>query len=179
MNNYIRLICVIYMVFASVDGFAQGKITRPTKNIQQRSSSKSQQKASNRNKEQQHLQQQFASENSQTNNAVDQYRMWKWHRANKNYREAEIWLKKSAEQGYSQAQYELGGYYDYRDRREAVKWYRKAAEQGHAGAQYCLGNIYELGVGVNKDYNEAVKWYRKAAEQGHEYAKKAIKKLQQ
>ncbi len=89
----------------------------------------------------------------------------------KNYTEAVKWCRKAAEQGYANAQFELGGFYLYgvevaQDYTEAVKWFRKAAEQGHTGAQYHLGVCYFQGEGVAQDYTEAVKWYRKAAEQG-------------
>ncbi|WP_420831740.1 tetratricopeptide repeat protein, partial [Bathymodiolus japonicus methanotrophic gill symbiont] len=40
-------------------------------------------------------------------------------------------LRKAAEQGDSQAQYNLG-----------VKWYKKSAEQGSASGQYNLGVMY-------------------------------------
>lgn len=80
-------------------------------------------------------------------------------------------IRKAAEQGDAEAQFNLGCMYDDgedvpEDDTEAVKWYRKAAEQGHAGAQNNLGYMYEKGEGVSQEYTEAVKWYRKAAEQG-------------
>ena len=100
-----------------------------------------------------------------------------------------------AEQGYAEAQYNLGWMYtsgymvtqDYKeavkwynlieliysggysapqDHKEAVKWYTRAAEQGHARAQNNLGVMYEYGFGVPQDYKAAVKWYTLAAEQG-------------
>ena len=56
------------------------------------------------------------------------------------------WLRKAAEQGHLETQYELGNMYDEGDWRkgvtendtEAVKWYRKAAEQGFVPAQVLL-----------------------------------------
>ncbi len=90
-------------------------------------------------------------------------------------------VKKAAELGYAEAQYNLGLMY-YKgegvayDKAEAVRWYRKAAEQGHADAQYKLGAMYnyygvgatkDYGGGVTQDYAEAVRWYRKAAERGY------------
>jgi TPR repeat protein/V8-like Glu-specific endopeptidase len=76
-----------------------------------------------------------------------------------------------AEQGLSNAQYNLGVMYENgkgvpQDYKTAVKWYRHAAEQGVARAQYNLGVMYENGKGVPQDYKTAVKWYRHAAEQG-------------
>ena len=100
----------------------------------------------------------------------------------KDYKEAVNWLRKSAEQGYADAQLDLGVCYDYgngvpQDHKEAVKWYRKSAEQGNADAQYNLGVSYEIGEGVKKDTQEALKWYKKAADQGYEDAIEAIKNL--
>jgi uncharacterized protein len=53
------------------------------------------------------------------------------------YAEAVKWYRLAAEQGYADAQYNLGLMYDYgngvvQDYAEAVKWYRLAAEQGNA-----------------------------------------------
>ena len=81
------------------------------------------------------------------------------------------WYRKAAEQGYANAQYNLGWMYANgegvsKDDNEAVKWYRKAAEQGDAHAQNSLGMMYGFGRGVPKDDSESAKWYRKAAEQG-------------
>jgi len=81
-------------------------------------------------------------------------------------------FKAKADQGYAQAQYNLGTCYldgigVAKDLVEAVKWHRKAADQGHAPAQYVLGLCYENGDGVAKDQIEAVKWHRKAADQGY------------
>ena len=81
----------------------------------------------------------------------------------------------TAEQGYANAQYNLGLMYKngdgvVQDYAEAVKWYRLAAEQGYANAQYNLGLMYKNGDGVVQDYAEAVKLYRLAAAQGDAYA---------
>ncbi len=81
-----------------------------------------------------------------------------------------------AEQGYAQAQSNLGFMYDKRqgvpqDYAEAVGWYRKAAAQGYAKAQYNLGLMYENGEGVPQDYAQAHMWFNLAAAQGDEEAK--------
>ena len=89
-------------------------------------------------------------------------------------------LRKAAEQGNADAQYDFGVLYADgegvpSDSAEAAKWYRKAAEQGHAQAQYTLGEMCENDFNFrmyksftySEGYAEAVKWYRKAAEQGH------------
>ena len=64
-------------------------------------------------------------------------------------------LKRLAESGDADAQYNLGVMYAFgegvaKDQVEAVKWYRKAAEQGDADAQYNLGVRYAKGEGVLK-----------------------------
>ena len=73
-----------------------------------------------------------------------------------------------AEQGLSQAQYNLGLMYAEgegmpQDYPEAVRWYRQAAEQGQAEAQYNLGNSYILSRGLPKDYVLAHMWMNFAA----------------
>ena len=93
----------------------------------------------------------------------------------RDYNRAIKWYIMAAEQGYSEAQYNLGNCYanQYgvnreieRNYVEAVKWYHKAAEQGNARAQFNLGVCYTNGWGIDKNNCEAIKWYRKAAEQG-------------
>ena len=81
-------------------------------------------------------------------------------------------IKKAAEQGNVDAQYNLGFMYDNgegvpEDDTEAVRWFRQAAEQGNVDAQYNLGFMYVKGEGVPEDDAEAVRWFRQAAEQGH------------
>ena len=89
------------------------------------------------------------------------------------------WMKKAAEQGDPECQYELGKAYECgRDvvvnLWESVKWYRLAAEHGVVDAQYKLGVCYYEGIVVEEDLEEAVKWWQLAAEQGHKYAKKKV-----
>jgi TPR repeat protein/tRNA A-37 threonylcarbamoyl transferase component Bud32 len=88
-----------------------------------------------------------------------------------NFEEAVKWYRLAADQGYANAQCNLGFCYEkgngvMKDEKEAVKWYRLAADQGWANAQCNLGFCYDNGTGVMKDEKEAVKWYRLAADQG-------------
>ena len=84
-----------------------------------------------------------------------------------------------AEQGYADAQYNLGFMYcngqgvdvNYK---KAFKWYEKAAKQGDADAQYNLGRMHYQGHGVDQSDSMALRWYRKAATQGHEEAQARI-----
>jgi hypothetical protein len=94
---------------------------------------------------------------------------------NEDYEAAVKWYLKSAEQGYAEAQHDLGYCYQEgvgisHDSKEAVKWYRKAAEQGFVEAQFELALCYVNGDGVPKDDAESIRWYYKAAEQGHAIA---------
>lgn len=88
--------------------------------------------------------------------------------APQDYGEAIRWIRLSAEQGYSEAQYDLAASF-YRDMNnaEAIHWWRLAAEQGHAWSQFNLGGMYGFGEGVPQDDTEAAKWYLLSASQGH------------
>ena len=83
------------------------------------------------------------------------------------------YLLKQAEQGDSEAQYDLGLlYYNGgegfpKDGCEAIKWFRLSAEQGNANGQFGLGMCYKYGIGITEDRKEAVKWIRQAAENDH------------
>jgi TPR repeat protein len=63
-----------------------------------------------------------------------------------NYREAVRWYRKSAEDGYAIAQYNLGLLYQYgwgvrKNRKKAEKWFQKSADQGLPEAQEKLNII--------------------------------------
>ena len=84
-------------------------------------------------------------------------------------------IRRQAEQGDPEEQYNLGNMYIngegvLQDDAEAVPWYRIAAEPGHAAAQFEIGLMYEEGRWVPQDDAEAVRWYRVAAEEGHTMA---------
>jgi len=58
----------------------------------------------------------------------------------KDYETAAKWFTKAAEQGFAEAQFNLGGMYEFgdgvpQDFDAALKWYSKAAEQGHERAK--------------------------------------------
>ena len=80
------------------------------------------------------------------------------------------WYKKSAEQGYAVAQYNLGLCYEKgecceKNEKKAFEWYMKSAEQGFSLGQNNLGVCYGDGKGCKKDKYKAFEWYKKAAEQ--------------
>ena len=91
-------------------------------------------------------------------------------------------LKKEAEEGYTQSQYDLAACYDVgsgikRDIPEAVKWYKKAAADGNAKAQFRLAHIFSCSAEacskpecqkcpIKTDLKESLLWLTKAAEGG-------------
>jgi len=80
-------------------------------------------------------------------------------------------LRVRAEQGDAEAQYLLGGMYDFgrgvpQDIVEALRWYRHAAEQGIVLAMVYLGSIYFDGVAVEKSEVVAHMWYDLAVSRG-------------
>ena len=77
--------------------------------------------------------------------------------------EAARLLRKAADQGNAEAQYNLGAMYRAgqgvpQGNAEAVRWFRKAADQGDAKAQYNLGVMYHDGQGVPQDLVRALMW---------------------
>lgn len=89
--------------------------------------------------------------------------------------EAEKWLKRAAEQGHVEAQYQLGKLYGTGDISTdadyvfplAFKWTEAAAVQGHVDAMYRLGNFHRYGTGTPADVSKAFFWFEKAAVAGH------------
>lgn len=95
----------------------------------------------------------------------------------------ESWFIKSAEQGYSKAQYELATIYGlspsaigtHKNTEKSNLWYQKAAANGHAEAQYALGELISFGDVVSKNKKtEAAFWYKKSAIQGNQRAIAAL-----
>jgi uncharacterized protein len=88
------------------------------------------------------------------------------------------WLRKSADQGLAQAQFNLGLLYENgagvpRSQTDATLWFKRAAEQGHTDAQVSLATQYMLGRGAPKDFAQAAIWYERAA-QGDDVAAQYI-----
>ncbi|MDE7167605.1 MAG: sel1 repeat family protein [Clostridia bacterium] len=81
-------------------------------------------------------------------------------------------VKKSAELGYAQAQYEVGCDYDYEQNDLAIEWFEKAAAQEHEEAMQKLGDIYNYGRDtgtpvIEEDPEKALKYYLPLAEKGN------------
>ena len=72
-----------------------------------------------------------------------------------------------AEQGLSEAQYNLAGmfakgYGVVVDDERAVYWYKKSAEQGYPKAQHNLALMYLMGTGATQSYEKAKHWLQLA-----------------
>lgn len=82
---------------------------------------------------------------------------------------AEKWLRKAAENGHAEAQFQLAwSYHGHgvpKDLKQAIKWYEKAAESGSQKAQNTLGSMYYSGRQVEKNYTKAFNWHLKASKQ--------------
>ncbi|POG62841.1 hypothetical protein GLOIN_2v1757723, partial [Rhizophagus irregularis DAOM 181602=DAOM 197198] len=92
-------------------------------------------------------------------------------RVEQNKRKAFKLFQKLAEQGYEDAQYELGKFYYSGieievNKTRAFELYKIAAEKGQTNAQNELGTSYEHGDGTEQDLEKAIYWYNKAAENG-------------
>lgn len=96
--------------------------------------------------------------------------------------DAEWLLRRAAQDGRADAQYNLGVMFDGQgdvppDPGEAARCYGEAAAQGHASAQFNLGNMYRKGLGVKKSLVEAARLYRKAGASKHKKAQANLENL--
>ncbi len=97
------------------------------------------------------------------------------------------WFYRAAEQGYADAQFNLGLMYINgegieQDTVQAVELFKKAAEQGNIDAQNNLGALYYTGEGVERNVDIAIEWFEKAAALGSDDARanlEAIKSADQ
>ena len=82
------------------------------------------------------------------------------------------WYRKAAEEGSSDAAFDLGVMYEKaqgvgQDYTEAARWYRKAADQGMHIAQLLVSDdCMPAGMVWRMHPEEAARWYRKAADPG-------------
>lgn len=93
----------------------------------------------------------------------------------KNIEKAFEWYRKAAEQGLSQAQYNLARLFERHYKTLAFIWMKKASEQSNPQALYKVGEYYEYGRGVKRNYDMAKKHYLKAEEKGYAPASKKTK----
>ena len=81
------------------------------------------------------------------------------------------WLRRAADENYSDAENELGILYSSgraveKNKEEAFKWYKKAAKHGSASGMFNLGACYYNGDGVNIDDAMAYGWFTLASQAG-------------
>ncbi len=91
-------------------------------------------------------------------------------------------LRKLADQGDADAQYQLGMRYHNgedvpHDDAQAVQWYLRAADQGNVSAQSSLGAYYWAGRGVPEDLTKAYFWSEIALAGGDENSKSRLEGL--
>ena len=85
--------------------------------------------------------------------------------------EAARWFLKAAEQGVTDAQFNLAlMYYNAegveQSDAQAARWFTAAAEQGHAKAQFNLGALHANGHGVAQSFATAYRLWLMASLQG-------------
>ena len=90
------------------------------------------------------------------------------------------WFEKAAEQGDSDALFNLGMIYERSDIMapdlvRSFSYFKQAAEKGLARAQYEVACAYQTGKGTEQSISAAKTWFEKAAKQG---VRKAIRNLQ-
>ncbi len=94
----------------------------------------------------------------------------------KEYEEGFMWLRKAADQGQAEAQFNMGYYLIQgigieKDEEAAIEWLLKSAESNYCSAQYYLYICYAKGIGVEKDIEVSGQWLVKAAENEYPKAK--------
>ena len=82
------------------------------------------------------------------------------------------WLRKSAEQGITQAQIYLGEAYEKAegvnyDRQQALKWYMSAADAGSIEAYYKIGAMLSNSNYNKGDFSECIRYLLIAADKNH------------
>lgn len=87
------------------------------------------------------------------------------------YKKAEKWLKKAADNGVAEADYLLGliyfdGLVGKPDIKKGLQFMTDASDAGNADAQFYLGRLYDLGTKVPQDFNKALSLYTSGAEGG-------------
>ncbi|CAG8632458.1 14229_t:CDS:1 [Ambispora leptoticha] len=91
-------------------------------------------------------------------------------------------LKRSADAGYSSAQFDLAECYKrgsgiVADSKVAYSWYAKAAENGHAKAAFCCGICCKRSFGTERDLDKAIYWFMIASKLGDVRSMNCLAKL--
>ena len=99
---------------------------------------------------------------------------------------AVMWMRHSAEHGYTEALGQLGAWYILGEGgplpanyKVALRFLRLAADKDLSSAFANLGVLFENGLGVPRDLDEACRLFRQAATLGYEPAKDYLRRLAQ
>lgn len=93
----------------------------------------------------------------------------------KNIEKAFEWYKRAADQGLSEAQYNLARCLERNYKKLVFLWMKRAADQLHLKAIVKTGEYYEDGYGTDKNYSLAKAQYLKAVERGNTSVTKKTK----
>ena len=103
-------------------------------------------------------------------------------RKNKQWEDAALWYRRSAEQGLPSGKVGLAlllyrGQGVPRDRERAFRLMLEAARSGDMVAQHNVGVMYQRGNGTARDVVKARQWLQRAADKGNEEAQERLKSL--
>lgn len=111
--------------------------------------------------------------------AIEQYKTANEYQEKGNTQDAEKFLRKSAENGYAEAQRDLGllllgSPASTRNAKEAFSWIKKAADQGDLYASFYLAHLYRDGTGVQQDDAKANAIFSSIAPTFYDMAKELL-----
>lgn len=96
-----------------------------------------------------------------------------------------FWYSKAADQGISEAELAVSGWYltgaegvIQQSDGEAYRWARRAADKGDPAGEFTVGYFTEIGIGANPDMEEAKRWYMLAMSRGNTRAMERLKELE-
>lgn len=97
---------------------------------------------------------------------------------NRNFDEAEKWLRQACELGQVLGIYYLGQFYLAQSRYvEARTIFEAGCSLGYLPAMYCLGQMYLDGIGVESNAELARALFERASSRGHVFSTRALAKL--
>ncbi|CAG8450242.1 8197_t:CDS:2 [Ambispora gerdemannii] len=91
-------------------------------------------------------------------------------------------LKKTAQAGYSNAQFDLAEHYKKgtgiaTNSTLAYFWYSKAAKNGHVKAAFCCGMCCKRSIGTERDIGKAINWFTIASKLGDARSMNCLAKI--
>ena len=117
-----------------------------------------------------------------TETAHGQYQMGEQLYNQNKYHEAYKWYELSANNGDSNALYEMGLIYlddkIYKhDYQKSLNYFHDSAKKNNTNSMYQLGVLYGFGYGVERNKKVSKEWFLKAASLGHIESKEMIRNL--